>query len=179
MLQPYTQNTCQLCNTYCCLGLCPALLCLQAQLVLQVDWQSLHYFAFHEDPCTPPHLNMFQTMLWPSLAKAGWQLLDQQGMSHQQVPSHEASAAVLAYIAPPDVIAAVQAATGCAPTGPCGSPLAALSLLACAALPVPSGCLQEMRIGLLNGGSAAPWELLAERFGEPPKSKQFVSVAWR
>jgi hypothetical protein len=149
---------------------------LQAQLVLQADWQSLHYFAFHEDPGAPQYLSMFQSTLWPSLVKAGWQLhrQQQQGMSQQHAPSRDAAAA--AYIPPPDVIAAVQAATGCAPTGPCGSPLAVLALLACAALPVPSSCLQEVRNGMLSNTQDAAWELLAARFGGPPKSKLFVSV---
>jgi hypothetical protein len=159
--------TAAVCCTVC------AVWCWQAQLVLQSDWQSLHYFAFHEDPSTPPHLAMFQSMLWPGLVKAGWQLQAQQHTSHQHARSRDTAAC---YIPPADVIAAVQAATGCAPTGPCGSPLAVLSLLACAALPVPSSCLQEMRIKVFNGSEAAASELLAVRFSVPPRSKQFVST---
>lgn len=116
---------------------------------------------------------MFQSTLWPSLVKLGWQ---QQDMSRYPA-SHDVSTApgTAAYTPPADVIAAVQAATGYAPTGPCASPLAVLALLACAALPVPSSCLQEVRAGVLNGSHDAACELLAARFGGPPKSKQFVS----
>ncbi|WIA32662.1 hypothetical protein OEZ86_003463 [Tetradesmus obliquus] len=162
-LQPFTTHT------FNALSACGV---ETAQLVLQADWQSLHYFAFHEDPCTPPHVSMFQSTLWPSLVKLGWQ---QQDMSRYPA-SHDVSTApgTAAYTPPADVIAAVQAATGYAPTGPCASPLAVLALLACAALPVPSSCLQEMRAGVLNGSHDAACELLAARFGGPPKSKQFM-----